>query len=60
MLLIRLFRSLDIIVGGDETVARAWLRGENNVLGGVPLNLIENVSGLVNVIAYLDARRAVV
>jgi len=26
ILLVRLFRSLDAIVGGDETVARQWLR----------------------------------
>ena len=29
LLFIRLFRSLDAIVGGDEAVARAWLRNEN-------------------------------
>lgn len=59
LLLIRLFRSLDSIVGGDETVARAWLRNDNAALGGKPIRLIETVSGLVNVLAYLDARRAV-
>ncbi|MGH6925439.1 MAG: MbcA/ParS/Xre antitoxin family protein [Propylenella sp.] len=60
LLFIRLFRSLDAIVGGDEAVARAWLRNENNALGGKPLKLIETVPGLVNVLAYLDARRALV
>jgi DNA-binding XRE family transcriptional regulator len=60
LLLVRLFRSLDAIVGGDEKAARAWLRAENGVLGGVPARLIETVPGLVHVIAYLDARRAVV
>ncbi|HVY56991.1 MAG TPA: MbcA/ParS/Xre antitoxin family protein [Xanthobacteraceae bacterium] len=59
-LLIRLFRSLDAIVGGDETVARAWLKAENSALGGRPIEKIQTVSGLVDVIAYLDARRAVV
>ncbi len=60
LLFVRLFRSLDAIVGGDETVARAWLRNENLALGGSPLSLIETVPGLVNVLAYLDARRALV
>jgi Antitoxin Xre/MbcA/ParS C-terminal toxin-binding domain/Antitoxin Xre-like helix-turn-helix domain len=60
LLFVRLFRSLDSIVGGDETVARAWLRNDNNVLGGVPLKQIETVPGLTNVLAYLDARRALV
>jgi hypothetical protein len=60
LLFIRLFRSLDAVVGGDEAAARAWLRGDNVALGGKPLSLIETVPGLVNVLAYLDARRAVV
>jgi len=59
LLFIRLFRSLDAIAGGDEAVARAWLRNENEALGSKPLKLIETVPGLVNVLAYLDARRAV-
>jgi len=60
LLFVRLFRSLDAIVGGDEAVARAWLRNDNLALGGPPLSLIETVPGLVNVLAYLDARRALV
>jgi hypothetical protein len=60
VLFVRLFRSLDAIVGGDAAVARAWLRNENTVLGATPLSLIASVSGLVNVVAYLDTRRAVV
>ncbi len=60
LFLIRLFRSLDAIVGGDEGVSRAWLRAGNVALGGVPLEKIATVSGLVDVLAYLDARRALV
>lgn len=60
LLFVRLFRSLDSIVGGDETVARSWLRNDNTTLGGVPIELIETVPGLVNVLGYLDARRALV
>ena len=60
LLFVRLFRSLDAIVGGDEAVARNWLRNHNTALGGAPLSLIETVPGLVNVLAYLDARRALV
>lgn len=57
---IRVFRSLDAIAGGDEAVARSWLRNENSALGGVPAEKILTVSGLVDVLAYLDARRALV
>ncbi|MDG4896595.1 DUF2384 domain-containing protein [Mesorhizobium sp. WSM4976] len=60
VLFVRLFRSLDAIVGGDETVARAWLRNPNIALDGAPLEKILTIAGLVDVIAYLDSRRALV
>ena len=58
LLMIRLFRSLDAIAAGDEAVASIWMRQEHAILGGTPLNLIQSVSGLVHVLGYLDARRA--
>jgi uncharacterized protein (DUF2384 family) len=58
ILFVRLYRSLDAIVSGDENVAREWLDNPNIALGGKPVNLIQTVGGLVNVIEYLDARRA--
>ena len=60
ILLVRLFRSLDAIVGGDEAVARQWLRNANTALGATPLEKIVSISGLTDVLAYLDARRAIV
>lgn len=60
LLFVRLFRSLDAITGGDEQVARAWLVSRNTTLGALPLDKIKSVSGLIDVIAYLDARRALV
>lgn len=60
LLFLRLFRALDAIAGGDEQTARAWLRNDNAALGGVPAALVETIPGLVNVVAYLDARRALV
>ncbi len=60
LLLIRLFRSLDAITGGDEAVARQWLRNANTALGGVPADRITTITGLTDVLAYLDARRALV
>jgi hypothetical protein len=55
---VRLFRSLDAIVGSDDAAARAWLRSENRALGGVPLELIRDPAGLVRTVDYLDAARA--
>lgn len=60
LLLVRLYRSLDSIAGGDPQVARLWLRADNTALGGVPLSRIMSIPGLVDTIAYLDARRATV
>jgi len=60
LLFVRLFRSLDAIVGGDEAVARAWLRNANMALAGTPIETIRTVPGLIDAIAYLDARRALV
>ena len=57
-LLVRAFRSLDAITGGDEAVARAWLAAPNAALGARPADRLTSVQGLVDVVAYLDARRA--
>ena len=57
---VRTFRALDAIVGGDESVVAAWMRSPNSALGGEPLVLMKTVSGLVDCLAYLDARRALV
>lgn len=58
VLFVRLFRGLDAIVGGDAVAARAWMTAPNTALEAVPLERIRTVTGLVDVIAYLDARRA--
>ena len=60
VLFVRLYRSLDAIVGGDDAVASIWLRNRNAILGIEPLGAIQTVPGLMHVIQYLDARRAVV
>lgn len=57
-LLVRAFRSLDAITGGDEGVARAWLTSPNTALGARPADRIASAQGLVDVVTYLDARRA--
>ncbi|MDH3285259.1 MAG: DUF2384 domain-containing protein [Acidobacteriota bacterium] len=57
LMVVRLFRSLDALVGGDEEAGRRWLRAENSHLAGVPAQLIRTVEGLVRVVDYLDAMR---
>lgn len=57
-LLVRTFRSLDAITGGDEAVARRWLAAPNTALAARPMERMTQVQGLVDVTTYLDARRA--
>lgn len=57
LLFVRLYRSLDAIVGNDRD-AQAWLRGEHRALGARPADLIRSAEGLVRVLHYLDASRS--
>jgi uncharacterized protein (DUF2384 family) len=59
LLFVRVFRSLDSIVGNEQT-ARQWLRSENRGLNGRPVDLIRQTEGLVRVVHYLDASRGLV
>lgn len=56
-LFVRLFRSLDALMGGDETRAQAWYRAGNRHLGGIPAERVQSVEGLIDVVRYLDAMR---
>ena len=57
LLLVRVFRSLDALVGGSETAARAWFSARNLHVGGVPRERVQTTEGLVHVAQYLDAMR---
>jgi hypothetical protein len=57
LLFLRVYRSLDALVGGDDDRARLWLHAENDHVGGIPAERIRTVEGLVDVVQYLDAMR---
>jgi transcriptional regulator with XRE-family HTH domain len=57
LLFVRLFRSLDALVGGSEKKARAWFSSANSHISGVPKERVQTVEGLVHVTQYLDAMR---
>jgi hypothetical protein len=57
LLLLRFYRSLDVLFGGNANQCRVWLRSSNNHLSGTPIELIKSIEGLVFVIQYLDAMR---
>ncbi|BFO57927.1 MULTISPECIES: MbcA/ParS/Xre antitoxin family protein [Comamonadaceae] len=58
LLLVRVYRSLDALVGTDDGKRQAWMTGFNKALGGVPLQMVQRVDGLVATLSYLDAMRA--
>ncbi len=58
LLLVRIYRSLDALVGNDSARRLAWMNTHNTDLGGIPRELVLTVQGLVMTLAYLDAQRA--
>jgi hypothetical protein len=56
-LFVRLFRSLDALIGSNDAAAQTWLGGLNTALSGRPIELIRTTEGLVRVVQYLDAAR---
>lgn len=57
LLFLRMFRSLDSLMGGSEDKARLWLHAPNLHVAGIPAERIRRVEGLVDVVQYLDAMR---
>ena len=57
LLLIRIFRALDALLGGKEPHVRAWFHAANTHLGGIPAARVQTIPGLVHVAEYLDAMR---
>lgn len=58
ILLIRLYRSLEALFGGNMIQCRLWLRSQNHHLGFPPIDLIQSITGLAKTVIYLDAIRA--
>ena len=56
--LIRVYRALFAILGGDEAQMKHWMQTANRHLGQqVPVDLVESYQGLAEVNRYLDAMR---
>lgn len=58
LLLVRVYRSLDALVGTDDAKRRAWMSTPDDALAGVPLKLVQKAEGLVATLNYLDGMRA--
>ena len=57
LLLIRIFRALDALLGGSERDVREWFHAANSHLGAIPAARVQTIEGLVHVAEYLDAMR---
>lgn len=57
LLLIRCYRSLFVLVGGNSEDMKHWMNTRNKHTGGVPAEQVTTVQGLNNVLSYLDAMR---
>jgi hypothetical protein len=60
VLFIRLYRSLDAITGGDAVTSAAWIRNRNTAFNNIPVQRMKSLEGLVDVVHYLDSRRAII
>jgi transcriptional regulator with XRE-family HTH domain len=57
-LVIRVYRSLDALVGNSERHRRLWMDSYNRAFNAAPREAIGTVEGLARVVAYLDGARA--
>ena len=53
--IIRLFKLLDSLSGGDLDWIRHFLNSKNQVTGGVPIKQIETACGLVSIFQFIEA-----
>jgi hypothetical protein len=58
LLVVRLYRSLAVLVGNDPAQMRHWFHTDNRHTGGVPAEQVQRTEALVEIVQYLDAMRA--
>lgn len=57
LLIIRCYRSLYVLVGGNAADMKHWMHTKNRHTGGIPAEQLQTVQGLNHVVEYLDAMR---
>ena len=57
LLFIRCYRALYGLTGGDLDLMQHWMHTENRHTGGVPVEQVKSVQGLITVLEYLDGIR---
>ncbi|CEK11317.1 antitoxin Xre/MbcA/ParS toxin-binding domain-containing protein [Legionella hackeliae] len=57
LLLVRIYRSLNAMVGNNHEKAKLWLNSYNKYFQKKPLEAMKTIPGLILVLNYLDAMR---
>lgn len=57
LLLLRIYRSLNAMVGNNHEKAKLWLNSQNKYFQNKPIEEMKTIPGLINVLHYLDAMR---
>lgn len=57
LLFVRIYRSLYALSGGETKTMRLFLKTKNQVTGGIPLEQMKTIVGMVNVLQFVDALR---
>lgn len=57
LLLIRCYRSLFVLIGGQPADLKHWMQTYNLHTQGIPAEQVQSVQGLTQVLQYLDAMR---
>ena len=57
LIMVRIYRSLYALMGGDKENMQHFMSTPNHGTGGIPAEQIQHVEGLVHLCGYLDAIR---
>ncbi|EHL28977.1 MbcA/ParS/Xre antitoxin family protein [Legionella drancourtii] len=57
LLLLRVYRGLNSLIGNNHDKAKIWLNSFNTYFNKKPIEQLKTVTGLVDVVNYLDAMR---
>jgi hypothetical protein len=58
LLIVRLYKSLEALVGHDCERRLDWMTSHNHAFNAVPRDFIQSARGLVSVVNHLEGRRA--
>lgn len=57
VMLVKIFKNLDLMVGGDATARNTWMNAHNKVLGCTPKQSIQTIEGIVYTLNYLNGMK---